>query len=29
MTKDVIDKFDIEGGKIIVNKEKFNQIAVY
>ena len=25
----VIVKFDIEGGKIIVNKEKFNQIAVY
>ena len=25
----VIVKFDIEGGKIIVNKEKFDQIAVY
>ena len=25
----VIVKFDIEGGKIIVNKEKFDQVAVY
>ena len=25
----VIVKFDIEGGKIVVNKAKFDEIAVY